>query len=367
MSSRIAVQVDEDRERGRGHAVITVTGTDLPTADLRFHIRRAGAQTESLAPAGWQVADCLLTPDRVEAAADRLCLFVGPAVVRWTENAAYQFGLIGDGLAEPLVAGLAWRNVAPPLDDGAAAQGRRRFHAGGMAGTDEAPAPVITRTRTEPPAPPPPPAEPEPSAPVITARPVFAAGAPPISSTDTEERETTPRRRSALPALAAILALAAAGGAGWWWLAVPSPQPQQVQEQPPTPAPAPAPIKPVLTTDSARQSLQAGLSPEESFALAAKYAATPDGQEGAMLLYLDAADRGHAGAAAAVGRLYDPTETGPTPAGKRRADRAVKWYRKAREAGDTDAAARLTALRAWAEQEAAKGNAEARALLAEGL
>ena len=86
-----------------------------------------------------------------------------------------------------------------------------------------------------------------------------------------------------------------------------------------------------------------------------------------MLLYLDAADRGHAGAAAAVGRLYDPTETGPTPAGKRRADRAVKWYRKAREAGDTDAAARLTALRAWAEQEAAKGNAEARALLAEGL
>ena len=86
---------------------------------------------------------------------------------------------------------------------------------------------------------------------------------------------------------------------------------------------------------------------------------------GALLLYGQAAEQGHAAAALKLGEMYDPASSAPTPLPRRRAAKAYEWYQRAGAGGVPEASQQLNALRAWAEREAARGDADAQALLQE--
>ncbi len=85
----------------------------------------------------------------------------------------------------------------------------------------------------------------------------------------------------------------------------------------------------------------------------------------AQLLYFFAARGGHAPAAFSLATFYDPNHHSPESSFMDEPDpfQAYKWYSEAHEAGDQNAATRLDELRAWAEQAAAAGNADAERLL----
>ncbi|MEM9056245.1 MAG: hypothetical protein AAGD86_02135 [Pseudomonadota bacterium] len=82
-------------------------------------------------------------------------------------------------------------------------------------------------------------------------------------------------------------------------------------------------------------------------------------------LYVFAARGGSADAALTLAGLYDPLHQGETaaPLGEPDLLEAFRWYTRAGDAGAAAAAERLAALRAWAEQAAGTGDADATELL----
>jgi TPR repeat protein len=85
----------------------------------------------------------------------------------------------------------------------------------------------------------------------------------------------------------------------------------------------------------------------------------------AHLLYFFAAREGSVPAAVALAAMYDPVDFNPASNALDQPDatQAHKWYRRAADAGDVTAKARLEALRRWVEAAAEAGDIEARALL----
>jgi TPR repeat protein len=85
----------------------------------------------------------------------------------------------------------------------------------------------------------------------------------------------------------------------------------------------------------------------------------------AQLLYFFAARGGNAAAAFDLAAFYDPNHHSQASGLMDKPDpfQAYRWYRAAEEAGHPDAGARLAELRAWAEQAAGDGDAEAERLL----
>ena len=85
----------------------------------------------------------------------------------------------------------------------------------------------------------------------------------------------------------------------------------------------------------------------------------------AQLLYFFAARGGHGPSAFILANLYDPVNFDPSTSLMDEPDpfQAYKWYTSALEDGEEQAAAKLTALKAWAETAAAEGNQEAAQLL----
>lgn len=85
----------------------------------------------------------------------------------------------------------------------------------------------------------------------------------------------------------------------------------------------------------------------------------------AQLLYFFAARNGHARSAFELGTMYDPLHHDPSRSlmSKPDAFQAYRWYSQALEGGVGEAAGRLDALKRWADDEAARGNAEAERLL----
>jgi TPR repeat protein len=85
----------------------------------------------------------------------------------------------------------------------------------------------------------------------------------------------------------------------------------------------------------------------------------------AQLLYFFAARNGSAEAAFQLAQLYDPNhfEAGSSLLGEPDAFQAFKWYTAAKNAGMTEAQARLDELHKWAEKAAQNGDAEAERLL----
>lgn len=151
-------------------------------------------------------------------------------------------------------------------------------------------------------------------------------------------------------------------------------------EPEPEPVPAPASTRPLETVEPAESPAERGdsardiISALEAAADSVDYAeayrrAEEFRSEGRMadaqLLYFYAARGGHAPAAFSLATFYDPNHHSPDSSFMDEPDpfQAYKWYSEAAEAGHENAATRLDELRAWAEQAAAAGSADAERLL----
>lgn len=148
--------------------------------------------------------------------------------------------------------------------------------------------------------------------------------------------------------------------------------------QEPEPVPAPAStldtVEPAETAaergDSAREIISELSSAEGDVDYARAYErAEAYHAEGRMadaqLLYFFAARGGNAAAAFDLATFYDPNHHSQTSALMEAPDpfQAYRWYEAAGEAGHEGASERLADLRAWAEQAAEGGDAEAERLL----
>ncbi len=321
------VRVEADAKRGAGHAVLVIEGLALPP-DTVCCIKRGD---DDLGPDGWHNGEYWLEPLLVETTSawgGRIVL--GPGIVRYMENGNYRLGLQAPNWDKPQERGLNWRDIPPPPQG----PSRRR----GQVAMDS--------PKSHPPIP-----EPEPPPPSPIPEPE-----PPIPTPDERDQRKRPPLAVLMLLALGILAVLGAGGY-WWWSSQPHP------EGPVVVSPPPPVVKPAFTVQDARQKLQEGLTPDQMYALAQQFQAVADGLQGALLLYEHAAEQNHAAAALKLAEMYDPTRSDPTPLPRRRADKAYEWYRKAAASGVAEANQRLGALRAWAEREAARGDAEAQALL----
>jgi TPR repeat protein len=148
-----------------------------------------------------------------------------------------------------------------------------------------------------------------------------------------EEQKSRPGRRKPVifAGIAALLLAVAAGG--WfykdWWPSATTP-------------PVVAPPEVPTTLEGARQFLARDPGADESFGMAEKFRAAKS-LDGEFLLLRNAANKGSAPAALALGQMYDPAtyspETSALPAPN--PEQAVEWYRQAAEAGIAEAQYRL--------------------------
>ena len=157
------------------------------------------------------------------------------------------------------------------------------------------------------------------------------------------EREAPPRQagqpgHGKLLVHAGIAALLLAMAAGAWffkdrWPGSDTPPVANIQPEAPT------------TLEGVRRFLAGDPGADESFGMAEKFRAAKS-IDGEFLLLRNAANKGSAPAALALGQMYDPAtyspETSPLPAPN--PEQAVEWYRQAAEAGIAEAQYRLGAL-----------------------
>jgi TPR repeat protein len=178
--------------------------------------------------------------------------------------------------------------------------------------------------------------------------------------------------KSKTPLILLLLVLAcAAGGAYWWKFAripesappavnapapatsgAPSAQASQAASAPAPEsqtAPAPAPSRDLPPLQRARELLRAGGSPEQAVELA-KNMQTPEGADGAFLLFEDAANKGSGPAMLALARYYDPLDKEPGGSIVKDHEQARAWYERALRAGQIEAQAKLDALKKWMEK-----------------
>jgi hypothetical protein len=137
--------------------------------------------------------------------------------------------------------------------------------------------------------------------------------------------------------------------------------PPKKEAIPTPPPPSYTPDAPVL--EQARKALREGITPAEAVVLAGSLPESPERADAAFLLLEYAADSGHAEAALAVGRYYDPTDKEPSGTIRKNPETAYVWYRDALTGGQEKARPHLAELRRWVEEQAKEGSFEARELL----
>ncbi len=350
------VRAELDPEQRPGYAALVIEGLALPPHEVQYSIRRSGFGNDDLGPEGWRNGEHWFAPLRIDMLSPQESrLMVGPEIARHLENGNYQLGLQAPGFSKPQQRVMQWRDIPQP-----AVVKRRR---GGMAGTVPAgsatPAEDLTVVGSEPTSSTPSPVT-QPASPVVIE--------PKLPLVQTDENQRRPSFSKLWLAVAVVALLAILGVGGYWW-SLPAPEPappvaEKPVEPPPTAPPTPPTVAPpAFSVQDARQKLQAGLTPDQMYALAQQFQTQPDGLQGAFLLYSQAAEQGHAAAALKLGEMYDPASSQPTPLPRRRVAKAYAWYRQAAAGGVAAAGQRLDALRAWAEQAAAHGDADAQTLL----
>lgn len=343
-----------DTAKGAGHGFLRIAGAPLFASlpGLSFSIKRTSDQ-KSLGPGGWQHAHSALTPDAASPIADDLALAVGPGVVdNLDPRESYRLTLRSPDGASAVCSLQAPEVAYSPL-------------AGGH-GVAEAPAPEPAPSPDPPPTAAPdlaPDPAPEPDPPADGPSGVL----PPLPDAAPQQR------RSPLPVIALLLVLAATAFAFWRntgtgdaTKADKGEAARQEEAAPAENAPQPgtdAPPPPLARARAhlARQSGPA--DPAASLALARELGKEAGGADAVFLLLEDAAQQGDSGAMLLVGGFYDPADAAPSGSIIKDPEQAFAWYAKAQAKGQPEAAARLEALRAWAESEAAKGADGARPLL----
>jgi hypothetical protein len=330
---------DTRKGPGRGFLSVTEVGGLAFPEDIRFGIKRASDRS-CLGKGGWQSAEIFLQPLGAFSAGGGLTLSVGPDVVdNLDPRETYRLTLLqADGGSA--VCSLHVREVAySVLRDG--------YGTGAVPGREREP----EEKKIEDPPPEPAPGETE-SLPAPDAEPELAElleNLPP----------TTPgiRKTSTGLLLAGILLLVLAGGgiAAWTILSDERPAPETTPPQ--------TKAQPVSPLARAREHLAGPADPVQGINIAKKLREEEGGADAAFLLAEDAAGKGNAEAMLLTGNFYDPANSAPSGSIIKDAEQALFWYRQASRAGLTEAKTHLAALRAWLEAEAAKGSADAQALL----
>jgi hypothetical protein len=334
----LTIRVEQDPGHPMGHARLVLGGTTLAAASGGFRIMREGFAKPNLGPSGWDVTRSDLKPVSVAQEGAQVVLVVGPSVVRHMEAGPAILALPADGSE----AGLFWPDDIDFFDG-------------------QLPAP---------PAPPPPPA-----APVLQA-PAAEPATPPLPP---PQRDATKQGTDRLPLiLLGLLLLALAAAAGWWFLGrqqeEPRPQPAQQQAapeptqpaapaQPQRPPAPPAPVWPDGTDGlSLREVVERAPNAQALHAVALRRQQAGR-HDDALVLFEEAAEKGHAPAMTALARLYDPNGFRPGQPFRSPDPRAAaRYYRDAAQRGDAGAAAPRAALRAWLEEQAPRNQSAADAL-----
>lgn len=353
---------NDDKDKGAGHGFLRISDAQVDNLEgLRFSIKR-GTDHNCLGPGGWQPAESPFAAQRITLSDDGFDIAVGPEVVDHLDTREnYRLSLMSaDGAS--VVGALRVPEVTySPVGGG---QG---------IGVAAVPAPKPAPT-PPPPAPEPPAQEPEPE-------PVMDILPPP---------DPTPppgKKGSLVPILILVLLIALAGGgfAAWkFWLNKEEPPrvaentnatqqaeskepPKEEAKTPPQeeaktpPEEAKTPPKPAMA--QAREHLAGKADPTESVKLARTLREDRDGADASFLLVEDAAQKGDAEAMLLTGGYFDPVDNAPVGSIKKDPAESLSWYKKAKTAGSAEADARIAALRAWAQSEAAKGSLEAKNLL----
>ncbi|MFM8680189.1 MAG: hypothetical protein ACKOGH_11335 [Alphaproteobacteria bacterium] len=343
----LTVRVEPDPGRPLGHARIVLGGTTTAAAAGGFRIMREGFAKPNLGPAGWDVTRSDLKPVSVEQEGAQVVLVVGPAVVRHMEAGPALLVLPSDGSE----AALFWPDDIEYFD--------------GELPTDD-PVP-------QPPAPPPPAAPPSP--PPRVSPPPPAPPQPPAPQ-PTQPEPVSPQPPNRLPLiLLGLLLLALAAAAAWWFLVrkaeEPAPQPAQQQaapqappvQQPQRPPAPPAPVWPDGTDGlSLREVVERAPNAQGLHAVALRRQQAGR-HDDALVLFEEAAEKGHAPAMTALARLYDPNGFRPGQPFRSPDPRAAaRYYRDAMQRGDAGAQAPRAALKAWLEEQAPRNQSAADAL-----
>jgi hypothetical protein len=104
-----AVTIERDRTISAGHALIRVHGGARARANPGFRLHRQAEWGDAtLGPAGWQVAEELLTPARVTIEGEDLVLGVGPEVCSHVESGVYRIVVPAAGVDAVVV----WPEIA---------------------------------------------------------------------------------------------------------------------------------------------------------------------------------------------------------------------------------------------------------------
>ncbi len=360
-----SITISDDRAKGRGWARMVIAGTDLPHEALALRIVQGGRH---LTPDGFQTGVAEVHPTAAEELDDGgLSLLLGPDIVQHMRAGNYTFELVSHGAS---VGGKAapWKAAPyrptagdpPPVRQPVTITSTRTTTPGVLGGsttptTDGAGSEATTITETK----------------GVTDKKTTAqrqgagtempASGAPLASEGTKGPKT--RIVAIIAGVASLLVLLAAGG---WWAYQQGIGPFATADAEPTPAPAPAAAPstqaPTLSaTDRAQQFLATTSDPAAIATEAAAFLA--EGEVGvAIILYRRAADGGHAPALLDLARIYDPTSDVGDAANKR-ADFAYNFYRRARQGGSADAETAITALGAWAEEQARAGHGDAAQLL----
>lgn len=365
-----------DTKKGPGHGFLRISDDAFGNSEgLRFSVKR-GSDQNFLAPGGWQPSESLMPAQHVALADAGFSIAVGPEVVDHLDTQEnYRLSLVrADGtraVGALRVPEIAYSPVAGGQGIGA------------------------TLAAVPPPPPPPPPTAPEQESTPRETEASMELLPPPGPA-------PAPRKGgAAAPIIMTALLLALAGGAFVAWkfffnadgttpLTAQSPPPKEestaptAPQSPPPTAPessqadenrspqtedkgntpakeASPPPQPPLAR--AREHLAGPADPAQGVTLAKSLRLEREGLDAAFLLLEDAAQKGDSEAMLLTGGYFDPAD--PAPSGSIHKDpaAALAWYAKAKAAGHPLADARLAALRAWAQAEAARGSRDAAQLL----
>ena len=309
----VTLRIEEDIAKPPGHARLCLIGLSA-TGDLRFRLRdvRTG---ELLGAAGWQPGDVLLQPDRATAEGSDLALEIGPSIVDHVHR---------DTRIELEIPGVDVR-ARGFWPDMAVSLGASR-------------ATVQVRRRPSPPAPTPPPAAPEEGAkpelwpaPADPPEPASAATPPPPPG--------APGGRRVWVGLLALLLVAAAVAGGAWhrgWIGPAST----------TADPAPPPTAPPADLLARLRDLDGqGGAPGDYLQLAQQAQGQGNADVAALAIAVPIRE-GYGPALLQMGRWYDPRHqtTAGSPFRRPNSLQAAENYRKAKAAGEADAAGELEGL-----------------------
>ncbi len=353
------VTAEPDDSRSIGHARIVIDGLAQAPTDAGFRIIREGYPTPNLGRRGWQVGEERLKPIAVSSEGGKVVLIVGPAVTMHLQVEPYLFAVPEAGIE----AALFWPDTIDVFDGEVPEET--------VVPPDEPPPPPVAKAPPQAPPPVPPSAltsGPDPEATRIT---------PPPPPPPPPPAKPEPQGGSKLPLIlgGVLVLLLLVGGGGTWWVMnqpQPAPAPAPTPTPAPTPVPAPTPPPPAAPvwpdgTDSLSPGDVVSRAPNPAGIHAVAVRRQAEGKhDDALVLFEEAAERGHAPSMTAVARMYDPNGFVPgRPFRNPDARAAAKYYRDAIRAGDTAAETPRAALKTTLEGLAAQGNGLAESYLRE--